>query len=234
MNLESSGDDDLGSGMEDINLIPRLDEFGSGEGSGESNLVPRFDIEDLGSGVEDMESHEAEIKLVDEDFEGSGGDFRAAELSDGSGEEFVKIVEEMEDVTEAGSGELRFVEISSGEEDVEEEIIAKIEEVDDSMEANTEDVPVMAEESEEGVQQEVEVEADDEEIKEPRTNFTPLQKIKETVVSTAKDIKDAKVNVVEGALKAKQDILQAKKDFTKHFKRQVSKFMRRAWARSFE
>lgn len=226
MDLESSGDDELGSGMEDINQVPRLEEFGSGEGSGDSNLVPRFDIEDLGSGIEEMESHEAEIKLVDEDFEGSGGDFRAAELSDGSGEDFVKIVEEMEDATEAGSGELRFVELSSGDQDLEEEIIAKIEEVDDSMEANTEDAPTNSEESED--------EEDEEEIKEPRTNFTPLQKIKETVVSTAQNIKDAKVNVVKGVLKAKQDILQAKKDITKKFKRQVSKFMRRAWARSFE
>jgi len=112
---EGSGDAfiRLEEGSGSSNLQPRLDVEGSSEGSGESHLMPRLNVEGSGTVVE-----EAVVKIVDEDFEeeGSGGQFRFAELSEmGSGDEeaIVKLVEE--DVNEAGSGDFRLAELGSGD-----------------------------------------------------------------------------------------------------------------------
>jgi len=151
-NKRNSDGPDLGSGegsgdyMEENEDLLRVLNEGSGEGSGESNLEPRLDVE-LGSGS----GEELVIKIVDEDFEeqqeeGSGGSFRFAELSDGSGEEatvlpidigdaLVKLVDDMEDVTESGSGEFRFSELSSGPGDEEvDNTQAEVKLVDEEME----------------------------------------------------------------------------------------------------
>merc|ERR1712209_396630 len=192
MEMEASGD------------IERI-ELGSGdEGSG---LVPRLNIEDLGSG--DME---AIIKLVeDEDEEGSGmsglrsridiemigsGDFEEEyEVSDeGSGDDYavLKLMEEMEEISEMGSGDFRIdlEGMASGMEDM--DVGVKIIE-DDNVEESGDEVDESLEASTEIVSQK------------PRNiKHDPLKKIKTALASAAEDVRDAKLNLAKVFLKQRK------------------------------
>merc|ERR1712012_142460 len=219
MEMEASGDIErmeLGSGDEGSGLVPRLniEDLGSGdmeaiiklvededeEGSGMSGLRSRIDIEMIGSG--DFE----------EEYEGSGEDFRAAELSDeGSSDDYavLKLVEEMEEISEMGSGDFRIdlEEMASGMEDM--DVGVKIIE-DDNVEESGDEVDESLEASTEIVSQK------------PRNiKHDPLKKIKTALASAAEDVRDAKLNLAKSVLKAKKDILEAKKGIAKHFKKKL-------------
>merc|ERR1712012_120526 len=217
MEMEASGDIErieLGSGDAGSGLVPRLniEDLGSGdmeaiiklvedeEGSGMSGLRSRIDIEIIGSG--DFE----------EEYEGSGEDFRAAELSDeGSSDDYavLKLVEEMEEISEMGSGDFRIdlEEMASGMEDM--DVGVKIIE-DDTVE-------------ESGNEEDESVEASTEIVSQKPRNIkhSPLKKIKTALASAADDVRDAKLNLAKSVLKAKKDILEAKKGIAKHFKKKL-------------